>query len=358
MFQITPQRKVEFDFQVTYNDFGSIKVCGEIPRIKPRTERKYLTECDITFLKIKLETWVKNFFQIQTESLSELIETAVIFAAFVNPFHEINSEKMFLAVKMSFWIYYTDDFLEMEIRNGVPLEKLDKGMRKILSCLNDDKENLLEDELREEDVGFRTTFDMLTDLVFSLKKDNRQFKVNIKPFYISLKEAFEAMRWYAVARFEENISEETFKFWRRIVSFFVGTAQVIIFLEDLTLPTNISNAPSFRRLLDIVNSVGAFGNDLLGIDNELKRDKPDNWIVFKVFEKKIPLQEAVAQVCNFITSEIGDYICLRNSIMEEFSHDARLVKYIDVLESFMDGHNRMYEGCTRYKINGFVRLVD
>jgi len=89
-------------------------------------------------------------------------------------------------------------------------------------------------------------------------------------------------------------------------------------------------------------------NDLLGLRKEFRNKEEDNLVVFKVLQKGIPLQVAVREVCEFMKTELIDYMLLRDVIVMKFPYEPSLVKYIDILESMMDGHQRVYAQSDRH----------
>lgn len=118
----------------------------------------------------------------------------------------------------------------------------------------------------------------------------------------------------------------------------------------------MSNSLTMKRLLDAVNAIGAYTNDLLCMKNDFANEK-DNLIVFMVIEKKIPLDEAVRQVCEIIADELIDYDLLKRAILKEFDYDDNLNKYLDIIDSVIDGHNMLYIRGMRYRSGGSVSLT-
>lgn len=69
------------------------------------------------------------------------------------------------------------------------------------------------------------------------------------------------------------------------------------------------------------------------------------------------LEEAVAEICNLLKSELTDYILMKRVILLEFSNDPILVRYLDMLDSLIDGHNRIYQQSARHYSAGCVTLT-
>lgn len=105
------------------------------------------------------------------------------------------------------------------------------------------------------------------------------------------------------------------------------------------------------------NVFGGFANDLLGMKKEFANGERDNLIVFMVLEKNIPLNVAVQRVCELLTNELRDYILLKDVILTEFDHDDNLIKYLDILDSMIDGHNVIYLESSRHLCVGSVTLT-
>lgn len=97
-------------------------------------------------------------------------------------------------------------------------------------------------------------------------------------------------------------------------------------------------------------------NDLLGMNKEFGNGQKDNLVVFKALQKQMPLDEAVKEVCDHLDLEMEDFFLLKQVVLKEFSNEPNLVKYVDILESLIDGHNRIYPESTRHRSAGCIQL--
>jgi len=347
---------VEFDFDVVIPpNLTTVRVRSEFPRIQPRNARENLSTTELELLKTKLGVWVDFFFNTKadTKYFEDLIQVISLWSAYANVSVDIDSEHMALTLKTFFWLWHTDDVLELSFEKNIPCHILDKGISQLLQVLRDDDREFVE---VEGCPGFRSLFNSLVDLHESFKRYNSGYKDISGPFRFFLRKYFGAMRWYAVERLDGFYSEETFACWRHHVSAFDFFASVIFMLSGHSLPNKLLKSPSLRRILEIFNSVSGSTNDLLGLTKEFKYGQIDNLVVFKVLHRGIPIQEAVAQVCESVKSQLTDFLLLRDSILYEFSHDPDLVQYIDLLETMMDGHNRIYPESNRHLSAGKVTL--
>jgi len=342
--------------EILLPNFGSEEVIGEIPRVLPKYSRESLSEEDLQKMANKLEEWVNLYFDLKSQSkyFTVLTKTVALFSAYTNPFNGIETEEMELFLKLSFWCWHTDDFLEMAIGKGIPFRVLETGLNQLLATLNGDGKCF---QGVQGCPGFGFLYNSLLNIQESLQKHNPGYKDSLGSFQFFLRRYFDAMSWYAAGRVDFEYSEETFKFWRRIISFFDGIASIICLVNQIILPTHILKSPLLQRILDITNSSGGFVNDLLGLRKEFQNKEEDNLVVFKVLQKGIPLQVAVREVCDFMKTELMDYMLLRDVILRKFSWEPSLVKYIDILESMMDGHNRVYAHSERHLSVGKVEVT-
>jgi len=247
---------------------------------------------------------------------------------------------MELAMMTYFWLWHTDDVLEMAVETNIPFAIVDEGLNQFITVLRGETKKFAE---VEGCPGFRRLFDSLLTIQQLFEERSFGYEDIAESFIFFLKRYFGAMRWFSVERIEGAYSEETFRFWRRIIAYFDGIAEVILMLHRLQLPKKVVNSPSLRRILDITNSIGGFINDVLGLSKEIKYKQRDNLVLFKVLQKGIPVDEAVSQVCALIKSELTDYIMLRDDI--------------DILEALMDGHNQIYAHSHRHLSAGKVQVL-
>jgi len=204
---------------------------------------------------------------------------------------------------------------------------------------------------------FKQLFTSWLDLHRSCDDIVPDYRRRVGPMKFYLQRYFEAQRWYCVDRIDERYSEQTFRAWRRIVAYFDGIVEVVALIHGVTVPPEISRSPTLLRILEICNSFGGFVNDLVGMRKEFQNGQRDNIIVFKVLSKGIPLEEAVQEICSLLASELTDYILMKRVILLEFNNDPNLCRYMDMLDSLIDGHNRIYQQSTRHHSAGCVTLT-
>jgi len=343
---------VQFDLgEVTHSTFGSVHIKSQFPRIKPNFEREEINEETIETLKTKLMEWIQKHFDTSKKSkyFDEIAKASVLFSVYINPFSEICSQEMELAIKIYFWLWYTDDEIEMAIENGIPFESLKEGTDQLNAALN----GTTEFKHVETYPFFEALFHSNVDLYLMIRKS----EFPLGPTQSCLQKYFEAQRWFSVDTIDERYSEESFKTWRRIIAYFDGIAEIVALVEGVALSEEIRRSPSFQRILNIANAFGGFVNDLIGMKKEFANSQKDNLIVFKVLCKGMPLKLAVEEICGLMKSELQDYVLMKKVILREFNNDAELIKYIDILDSLIDGHNRIYAQSTRHHSVGCVTLT-
>jgi len=65
----------------------------------------------------------------------------------------------------------------------------------------------------------------------------------------------------------------------------------------------------------------------------------------------------VAETCEFLGSELADFLLVRDAILLEFDYDKDLLAYIDVIETVIDGHNEIYGDSKRHMACGQVKVT-
>jgi len=333
-----------------------VRIKGEFPRVKPRYAREEVTDAERDSLKTQLRTWVDKFFdrEANTVYFENLIDVVAVFTAYINPFHELGSSEMDLAMKTFFWMWHTDDVLEMAIERNIPFSFVDQALYQFIGALRG-KAKLFADV--QGCPGFRKLFNSAQTIHESFEKHSFSFEDISEPFIEAVQRYYAAMRWYSVERIEGAYSEETFKYWRRTIAFLDIFGMAILMLHRVKIPNQVLISPSFIRIHTIANSMAGFTNDVLGLSKEFKYGQRDNFLVFKVLQKQIPIQQAVSEVCTLIENELEDYLMLRDAMLYEFSHHPILVKYVDILEAMIDGHNKIYLHSQRHLSAGKVRLT-
>lgn len=309
-----------------------------------------------------LQLWVNANFATagREEYFKELVLSTVLFVVYINPLAELHSDEMTIGLKLYFWLWYTDDVLENAIEDKIHFNDLKRITDQLHSIVMDKYDNgYAPDQFKgvPNYPIFRQLFDSLLQCHNECRKLLPDYEKRVKTFANDLQRYFTAMRWFCVDEIDGRYSEESFKTYRRIIAFFDGIADVVALIHGVSLSDEILNSSTMKRLIEIVNSFGGYTNDILGIKKELTNGQKDNLIVFMVLKKRIPLDVAVRQVCALLANELADYDLLKEAILNEFDYDDNLVKYLDILDSLIDGHNMLYLQSTRHHSTGSVSLT-
>lgn len=353
---------VKFDFaNVCVPGLGNIHVKSEFPRLKPKHERKFIEDCDVEALCSKLMRWANDNFEIagREEYFKMLTLSSIYFSVHIHPITELYSEEMFLCLIFFFFLFYIDDIIEDAIKNKIPFKEFKNITEQFQSILigkydNNATAGQLENVSNYPD--FDQVFVAFLQMHKSWKKFLPDYEHRVKPFANAIQRYFGSLLWYCIDEIDERYSEESFKAYRKHNAFIDGSAEILALLHGVAVSDAMSNSLTMKRLLDAVNAIGAYTNDLLGMKNDFANEK-DNLIVFMVIEKKIPLDEAVRQVCEIIADELIDYDLLKRAILKEFDYDDNLNKYLDIIDSVIDGHNMLYIRGMRYRSGGSVSLT-
>lgn len=354
---------VKFDHgNVRVPGFGNFPVQSEYPRLKPKFERNHVEDRDLDALCSTLLLWVNdNFVTAGREKyFKELTFSTVLFVIYMNPLPELYSEEMFLGLKIFFWLWYADDVYENVIENKIHFKELQRVTDQLHSILTgkfDNSSRPVDFEIVPNYPIFGQLFDSLLQLHDDCRKRLPDYGKRVKNLFNDLQRYFTALRWFCIDEIDERYSEESFKTFRRSIAFFDGIADVVALIHGVTLSDEITNSLTMKRLLDIANSFGAYTNDMLGMKKELANGQKDNLIVFLVLKKKVPIDVAVRQTCEFLVKELDDYYLVKAVILKEFDYDENLIKYLDILDSLIDGHNVMYLRSKRHLTAGAVSLT-
>lgn len=86
--------------------------------------------------------------------------------------------------------------------------------------------------------------------------------------------------------------------------------------------------------------------DLLGVRKDFSLNPttcdPDSEVVFRVISKNHGIHSVVEDTCARIGEELRDLILLKNDLLLLFGEDEDLLKYLDLVDTFIDGQNQVY----------------
>lgn len=352
---------VNFDHaNVCVPGLGSIHVKSRFPRLKPKYERKFVEKHDIEKLIANFTGWFNSHFDTtgREEYFKDMKLAIILFTVYINPIPELFSEEMDLCIKYIAVIWYIDDVLEDAIDNKVNFKILKRGNDQLSSILLGKYDNA--DGKFEEIPNyphFGQLFTSLLEVHNICRKTVPGYDKNVKTFYDRVQSFFDVHRWSCVDEIDGRYSEESFRIFREKVAFYDGTVELVALLHGVKLSDEILTSPTLRRILDIGNALGAFANDLLGMKKEFGNGEKDNFVVFKVLQKNIPIGEAVQQICKLMETGLTDYNLLKEVIVQEFDYEENLVRYLEICDYILDGHNLMYAQSQRHRSVGSVTLT-
>lgn len=358
------QGLVKFDLGNVYHpQFGNIHVKSQFSRLNPKFQRKHVEPHDLEALVNKLLAWVNCHFETtgREEYFKRLALTSILYAAYCNPLPELYSTEMDLLIKFFFLAWHGDDEMEDAIEKNISLKELKQGTDQLKGILMSEYDTGKQFVNVPNCTQFLNTFNLLLDLHTCCKKALPEYEKRVDMLRYCIQRYFDGLRWYCVDEINERYSEETFKTWRKVITCYDGKAEFMALIQGISLPVEILESPTLKRILDISVSILGFVNDLLGMKNEFYEGRKDNFIVFKVLSKGIPLKDAVQQVSQLVDAELSDYILLKQVVLQEFDHEDNLVRYLDMLDSFIDGFNMVYaestSESTRYRNIESVSLI-
>lgn len=331
--------------------------------MKPKYARKQISNYDEEVLIDNLQRWATSHHCVMTgreEYFKEMMTSAIYFAIYCYPIPELHSAEMDVTIKIFFWLFYIDDILEYAVKTKVCVKSLHQGNNEIASILLGKYDNSKQFVDVPKYPSFRSVCNLLFDIHIIWKRIAPPgYERRVKVFHARLQRFFDCFRWNCIDEVDGRYSEATFVYFRNITVFMDGSMDVISVVDGVTLSDEIMRSPTLSRLTDIVNGFGAYTNDLCGMRKELcNMHGEDNLVRFKVLEKKIPLSEAVEQVCKRVEDDLNDYNRLKEVILKEFDYDSNLVRYLDLLDSLTDGHNMLYINSSRHGTMGSITLTE
>lgn len=178
---------------------------------------------------------------------------------------------------------------------------------------------------------------------------------NIRQFF--LQDMEEYLKW-VIATYNEsgdsNVTEESYLFMRRYFSGAAPTFEFVALMNGINLQEDMRNNNMFKKLKETALNIISITNDIFSLKKEIKNNESGNFILVKVLQSKLPLDEAFRQANVFLNTEIKSFINLNNALRSAFPCDQQLHKYISSMANMIDGHLRWYEHCKRY---GTIQLT-
>ncbi len=332
-----------------------------MPRLKPKHERKLIEDSEVRALCSELMHWVHDNFQIdgREEYFKAVALTSVLFSTYAHPVPDLYSKEMDYCLKYFFLLWYMDDVFEDAIENKTHFKELKRVMVQfqfIWIGKYDDESSTEKFENETSFPALNELFDSMLQLHKLWKKNLPDYEHRVKKFVNAFQLWFDALTMYSVDKLDYRYTEESFKTYRRNVAGMELSIEFLALVHNVDVSDAISKSATMKRLIVACNAIVAFSNDVLGIIKDFAKGHRDSLITFLVREKKTPLDVAVRRVCEVVEGEMIDYDLLKSAILKEFDNDDNLIKYLDILDSVIDGHYMLYNG-PRYRSRGLVTLT-
>lgn len=199
---------LEFNLpNVFHPSFGSKNVKSRIPRIQPKLERPPVSQKEIETLTNNLMEWICLHFEVKgkEEYFHVLATSSTLFTVYVNPIPSLDSKEMDLAIKIYFWLWFTDDEIETAIEEKIPFKMLKQGTDQLARILDGDFD---QEQIKFMDVPdyqfFKPLFTSWLDLHRMCDDTVADYRKRVGPMKFYLQRYFEAQRWYCVDRIDER----------------------------------------------------------------------------------------------------------------------------------------------------------
>ncbi|XP_021959800.1 uncharacterized protein LOC110855698 [Folsomia candida] len=362
---------VKFNFpDITLPSLGMQTVAGRFRRVQPNLSRSEVDPAILNEMAVKYTSFAKLLsFQdshFKHYPIKTMILTAVQFALYWMPGFHVASPELDFVARQLIWIWFLDDPMEEIWNRGEKLDK--KPSIDALRFVNDTYIKIFSGKSvpkeipgLEEFPEFGPMCAWATDLTIRSKQWARiSFADEIEYIVETLQTIFDCYQWHTISRVDKRYNLATFQYWGVVNSGGSWTLEMIAFVMGIRLSSEIRRHPVFRKMINIASGNTQLVNDILGMGkdfgNHIEGDV-DSEHVFRVLTKGEILQDAVNSMCDKISQDLEDMILIKETLIDLFGEEENLVRFLDVIDTFIDGQNVTYVENIRYKCKrGYVSL--
>ena len=159
-------------------------------------------------------------------------------------------------------------------------------------------------------------------------------------FIRHVESCFAAAYWEAQNRIQGIVPDvPTYITKRRDTGAIYICMDLIEVVEQLRVPVHLYESAIFQDLLDTACNVVCWGNDLYSLEKERELGEYHNLVLVVQHAHNLSEQEAIAGVCDMISSEVERFIALEEQIFTIFPEYAEEIeKYLAGMKSWMRGN--------------------
>ncbi|OXA47216.1 uncharacterized protein LOC110855651 [Folsomia candida] len=362
---------VKFKFpNISHPSLGMQTVTGRFRRIQPNLSRSEVDPAILDEMSVKYTNFSGLLgFQdshFKHYPIKTMILTAVQFALYWMPGFDVASPELDFAARQLIWIWFLDDPME-EIWNRA--QKLDKKPNiDALRFVNDTYIKIFsgksvpkEIPVLEEFPEFGSMCAWATDLTIRSKEFAKISSADEIEYVVeTLQTIFDCYQWHTISPVDKRYNLRTFQDWGVVNSGGSWTLEMIAFVMGIRLSSEIRRNPAFRKMINIASGNTQLVNDILGMGKDFGNHiegEVDSELVFRVLTKGENLQDAVNSMCARISQDLEDLIFIKQTLIDLFGEEENLVRFLDVIDTFIDGQNVTYVENIRYKCKrGYVSL--
>lgn len=155
-----------------------------------------------------------------------------------------------------------------------------------------------------------------------------------------------AVVWECIDHENSTRSEETYKFKRRHTIGFPFMFELVFAIQQIKLDESVRNGLMMKRYMEATCNILFLTNDVFSLKKEINAGEVENLVI--MMENKLGLENAFHYVVHLLNSEILEIIRLGNLIKKLYQHDEQIIKYISIIEHYIDGHLFWYFDTKRY----------
>ncbi|OXA47453.1 hypothetical protein Fcan01_17553 [Folsomia candida] len=131
---------------------------------------------------------------------------------------------------------------------------------------------------------------------------------------------------------------------------------VIGVVSGIKLPPFLKSHPQLGHLMNLCEKICCVQNDVLGVWKDLMaKEEATSLIMYNVRNGK-DICHAINEEVGRMSTDIDDYILVRQSLLESYRENVELVGFVSVMDNFIVGHMFAIAYAQRYSEDGVIEL--
>lgn len=365
---------LKFKVDIDCPRLGSIQVESKFPQLSATSVRDKPTNLEISTLVNGTLEWASQFFDMtELESKYRKLASTTVTASFMTtPRHYPTfGPNSYLRSYFYFWIWVFDDVFDTtylcEEPQDISLSCVTKLIQFLEGIIDGKYDNLqLFNNEHEVENAFPRSHDhpLITPLCAAFL-DIRKTGLKCVPEYSlnsqlgfrkEIMSYLGSLQWRQATTLNGLYSVETYTRYR---NFDVGGKVALEFIAlsiGLNLPKTIRNHPIFGVFMDLVSLHVALANDILGAKKDLLKEDFVGIVSFKIFQKGCAPHSAITDTVGTLVENMSQVLLIKNEMLKIFPGCKKLKNFIDLVDTFIDGSNKLYMLAPRYLMQDCIKI--